>query len=142
MRYTLVLLLIFTFSFVKAQRPGMMEDFEIRYDSMEQVKAELKLSDEQFAKWKEVNDRYYPQLAQIEKLDSLENRQRMMRVRKIQKDRDAELKEFIFAAQWEKYEMMQRTAQRERMKSRRQEMIDKRKQRMEEMKEEEPDGGQ
>jgi len=66
----------------------------------------------------------------------------MLRARSILQDRDAELKEFIFAAQWEKYQLLQRKEQRAKMKARRQEMMEKRKQKSGEVKEKEDDGGQ
>ncbi|MEQ8629198.1 hypothetical protein [Ekhidna sp.] len=140
MKYTLLLLCALAFTVSKAQRSGMNEDFEISYDSMDQVKVELNLSEDQLAKWSEVNEKYYPKLQALEKIDSLENRQRLMRVRRILQDRDAELKEFIFAAQWDKYQTLQRQEQRKRMKLRRQEMMMKRKQRLQEEKKED-DGG-
>ncbi len=119
----------------------MKDNFQISYDSMDQVKVELNLSEDQLAKWNEVNEKYYPRLRELERTDSLESRQRIMRTRRIIQDRDAELKEFIFAAQWEKYQAIQRNQQREKMKLRRQEMMEKRKQRLQEEKKE-SGGGQ
>ena len=118
----------------------MKDSFQISYDSMDQVKVELNLSEDQLAKWNEVNEKYYPRLRELEQADSLESRQRIMRTRRIIQDRDAELKEFIFAAQWEKYQALQRKEQREKMKIRRQEMMKKRKQLQEDKKGD--DGGQ
>ncbi|WP_424961636.1 hypothetical protein [Ekhidna sp.] len=141
MKYTLLLLCAFAFTVLKAQRPEMKDNFQISYDSMDQVKVELNLSEDQLAKWNEVNEKYYPRLRELERTDSLESRQRIMRTRRIIQDRDAELKEFIFAAQWEKYQAIQRNQQREKMKLRRQEMMEKRKQRLQEEKKE-SGGGQ
>ena len=139
MKHLIILLLISGCLAASAQRQNLAQNFEIPYDDIDQVKVALNLSEEQVAKWNEVNGKYYPSLQELEKTDTLDNRAKMAKVRKIFEDRDAELKEFVFAAQWEKYQMQQRKEMREQMKVRRQQMMEERKKRMEEKKKQNQD---
>ncbi len=120
------------------------QEFKIPYDDMDKVKVALNLSDEQLEKWNEVNNKYYPTLKELEQQDSLDLRTKSSKMRKVIEDRDTELKEFIFAAQWDKYQSMKMQARREEMKGRREEMMKKRKEMMEKRKQgkdKEGDGG-
>ena len=144
MKHLITLLLAIVTFVASGQRQTMAEDFKIPYDDMDKVKVDLNLSEEQLTRWNEVNEKYYPSLQALEAVDTLDNRAKMAKARKIIEDRDAELKEFIFAAQWDKYQMQQRKEMREKMKARRQKMMEERKKQMEERKkknEESDDGG-
>lgn len=144
MKKSLLLLLISAFSTLafsqetSENRPE--RTLEIAYDDMDQVKVSLNLSDDQLAKWNQVNDKYYPNLKEIEQRDSLDFRAKSNAVRKVMDDRDSELKEFIFAAQWEKYQRLRMQARREGMKSKREEMMQKRKEMIEKRKREQKEG--
>ena len=140
MKTTLSTLFFALVCFVSAQETETKRTFEIPYDNMEKVKVDLNLSEEQLTKWNEVNDKYHPQLKELDQLDTLDDRMKMKQVRDIYADRDAELKEFIFAAQWEKYQTAQKQMMRERMKARRTEMMEERKKRMEERKKKQEKG--
>jgi len=58
MKHTLILLSAFACTVLQAQRPGMGDNFKVSYDSMDQLKVELNLSEEQLARWNEVNETY------------------------------------------------------------------------------------
>ncbi|WP_370090459.1 hypothetical protein [Ekhidna sp.] len=147
MKKSLILILasaLFSISFAQeATEKRSQREFEISYDDMDQVKVSLNLSDEQLQKWNQVNDKYYPNLKELEQQDSLDFRTKSIQLKKIMEDRDAELKEFVFAAQWDKYQNLKMQARREGMKSRREEMMQKRKEMMEKRKQgqKEGDGG-
>lgn len=144
MKKSLLLLLMSAFgtlSFSQETSENRQErTLEIPYDDMDQVKVALNLSEEQLIKWNQVNDKYYPSLKEIELQDSLDFRTKSNSVRKVMEDRDAELKEFVFAAQWDKYQGLKMQARRAEMKSRREEMMQKRKEMMEKRKQEQKEG--
>ena len=82
--------------------------FKIPTDSMELLTEQLTLTEEQVEKWTKINEKYQPKFEEIAAVDTLDDRSKMVSARKVIREKENELKTFIFVSQWETYQKIKR----------------------------------